>query len=311
MAGADSMAADLLTLSNDLQCLQVAPACGAAIARWEWNTALGTVPLLKAADAPDKDPFELGGFALVPWSNRITQGGFAHQGNHHALAENRAGEAYPIHGDGWMQAWSVVSHNAVEAVLGLHSRRHHGNPYEYDAEQRIQLIEDGFRLTLKASHRGRVALPYGLGFSFSFPFDEDSRLQAAASGVWLSGPDPIPIAHSNSIPPGWDFGQPAPLAAGPALDNCFSGWDGEMRLSWPRQQLILVLRVKENSGFYVLQRSAGSMHFRFQPVTHPIDAFHAKARPGLVSLAHGESVQMEVELRVEKTEGAVSATELS
>ena len=43
------MAAELLTLSNDLQRLQVAPACGAAIARWEWNTALGTVPLLQAA----------------------------------------------------------------------------------------------------------------------------------------------------------------------------------------------------------------------------------------------------------------------
>jgi aldose 1-epimerase len=300
------MSIDLLTLSNQRQQLQLAPGSGAGIARWDWSTPLGEVSLLCPANGL-QDPFCLGGLALLPWSNRMTQGGFAHQGVHYAVPENRAGEPYPIHGDGWMQSWNVASQGEDEAVLRLESRRHHGNPHEYDAQQHIRLHENGFSLTLAVTHRGRVSLPYGLGMSLCFACDQDSRLQAPASGIWLSGPDPIPIAHTSSFPAGWDFRRPAPPAAGQPLDNCYTGWDGEMRLSRPREHLMLMLRMKENSGYYVLQRAQGASHFSFAAVTHPIDAFHAKARPGLVSLANGESLTMELDLQVQRMEPAGEA----
>jgi aldose 1-epimerase len=295
-----AMAAEVLTLQSERQQLQLVPQLGGGVALWNWNTAQGPLPLLRPWDGSLQDPGNLACFPLLPWSNRITQGGFAHQGVHYAVRENRAGEPYPIHGDAWQQAWRVQSHTAQEVVIKLESRRHNDNPHEYDAQQRFSLLEDGLRITLKLTHRNRVSLLYGLGFSPCFVFDADSRLQAAASGVWLSGPDPIPIAHSSTLPPGWDFSEPAPLAAGQPLDNCFTGWDGEMRLSRPREHLMLVMRIKENSGYYVLQRCAGARYFSFQPVTHPIDAFHSKSRPGLVALANGESVLLEMDLRVEE-----------
>ncbi len=293
----------MLNLENESQILQLVPALGGGIAGWFWKAA-GADPLalLRSWDQQTHDPAALAGFALLPWSNRITQGGFAHQGVHHALQENRAGEAYPLHGDGWQQAWSVRSQSEREVILELQSRRHNGNPHEYDAEQRFILLEDGLRIRLKATHRGRTSMLYGLGMHLCFPIDAGSRLQAAANGVWLSGPDPIPVAHSSSFPPGWNFRLPQALAPEHAIDNCYTGWDGVMRLSQPLQHLMLSLSMKENSGYFILAHPKAAQHFCFEPVTHPIDAFHAKSRPGLVSLCAGESVAMELDLRVEKLE---------
>jgi aldose 1-epimerase len=294
------VSATILKLEDAQQQVQLLPAVGGGIARWNWNSGGDWFPVLRPWDGQSDDPCRLGGFPLLPWCNRITQGGFAHQGVHYALQENRAGEPYPIDGDGWQQPWQVGSHSERSAVLTLQSRRHLGNPHEYDAEQAFELKQDSLHIRLKVTHRGRTSLPYGLGMHLCFAAQAGSRLQAASNGVWLSGPDLVPIAHSSSFPPGWDFSQPAQFAADSAIDNCFTGWDGEMRLSLGALQRMLVLRMKNNSGFYILQRKAQASDFCFSPVTHPIDAFHAKARPGLVALAQGESAVLELELKVEK-----------
>lgn len=295
----------MVNLENAQQQLQLMPELGGGIAAWSWKpTEASQVPLLRPWDGHTQDPAALASFPLLPWSNRITQGGFAHQGIHHALKDNRAGEPYPLHGDGWQQPWTVRSASDTQAVLELQSRRHNGNPHEYDAEQEFSLLEDGLRLRLKLTHRGRTSLLYGLGWHLCFALDAGSRLQASASGVWLSGPDPIPVAHSTTFPPGWDFHLPAPMAAETVIDNCYTGWDGKMRLSRPEQHLLLALEMKDNSGYFVLAHAQSADALSFSPVTHPIDAFHAKARPGLVSLTAGESLTVEVNLRVQRMEGA-------
>lgn len=296
------MSSQILKLEDAQQQLELIPALGGGIARWNGNSGAEWFPLLRPWDGQSDDPCRLGGFPLVPWCNRVTQGGFAHQGVHYALQENRAGEPYPIDGDGWLQAWQVSRHSERGASLTLQSRRHLGNPYEYDAEQGFELEPDGLRIRLKLTHRGRHSLPYGLGMHLCFAAQAGSRLQAGATGVWLSGPDLVPIAHSSSFPAGWDFTQPGQFADDSAIDNCFTGWDGEMRLSLGASKRMLVLRMKDNSGFYILQRKAHASDFCFSPVTHPIDAFHAKSRPGLVSLAQGESAVLELLLKVEKLE---------
>ena len=294
------MDTEILTLQDGQQRLRLVPQLGGGISSWDWQTPQGGLALMRPWDGKSSDPASLACFPLVPWSNRITQGGFAHQGVHYALQNNYAGEPYPIHGDGWLQPWSVESHSAHAAVFRLQSRKHGGNPHEYDAQLRYELLEDGLRLMLKVTHRGRAPLPYGLGLHPCFSCDEATRLQFHARGGWLSGPDAVPIAHTEEFPPGWDFGEPAPPDGAGAIDNCYTGWDGVMRASHPREHLMMVMTMEKNSGTCVLMHPQNGRYFCFEPVSHPIDAFHVKGRPGLVSLAQGESAQIEVTLRVEK-----------
>jgi len=52
-------------------------------------------------------PFDLASNLLVPWSGRISGGGFPFDGLFHALAPNFPGEALPVHGNGFSSAWVV------------------------------------------------------------------------------------------------------------------------------------------------------------------------------------------------------------
>ena len=288
----------LLLLEDANQRLRLLPRLGAAVASWDWKTARGDVPLFRRWDEKSDDRYTFACFPLLPWSNRITQGGFAHQGAHYPIRPNRVGEPYPIHGDAWLQAWQVEHCDRELAVLSLHSRRHLDNPWEYDAEQRFALHPDGMTISLIVTHRGSRPLPYGLGLHPYFPCDRSTLLQATAGGTWLSGSDPIPIAHTTTLPPGWDFNRPARVAEGGAVDNCFSGWDGVMRIEWPQHTLALTMQAENHNGYSLLYRPPDPQFFCFEPISHPIDAFHMKARPGLAVLGNGQSARMDVNFRI-------------
>jgi aldose 1-epimerase len=58
------------------------------------------------------------------------------------------------------------------------SRRFHDLPYEYDAEQRLQLVPGGLDQSLRVTHRGATSMPYGLGFHPWLPRAPGTRLQA-------------------------------------------------------------------------------------------------------------------------------------
>lgn len=55
----------------------------------------------------------------------------------------------------------------------------------------------------------------------------------------------------------------------------------------------------QNDGFCLLYRPAEGHHFCFEPVTHPIDAFHMEGCPGLQVLETGQTLRQAVEWRFE------------
>jgi len=65
--------------------------------------------------------FDLASILLVPWSNRISGGGFTFAGKSHPLQPNLPQEPYPIHGNGFSSAWSVEDATATSAELSLMS----------------------------------------------------------------------------------------------------------------------------------------------------------------------------------------------
>ncbi|MFB2351563.1 aldose epimerase family protein, partial [Priestia megaterium] len=79
-------------------------------------------------------------------------GGFAQDGHFHPMQPNRAGESYPIHGDGWLQAWQLARPTPGTMVMTLESHRFAGNPYDYEAVQTFRLVEGGLDQELQVRH---------------------------------------------------------------------------------------------------------------------------------------------------------------
>jgi aldose 1-epimerase len=285
------MTAETVSLESDSQRLQLMPNLGGSVAAWDWKTRDGWTPLFRPWDGASEDRYTFACFPLVPWSNRITDGGFEQDGMFHPIRANRSNEPYPIHGDGWLQTWHITDRSDRRIELSLESHRFDGNPYHYASSQTFRLLPDGLAIDLTVTHLGRQPLPYGLGLHPYFVRNEKTRLLSKASGVWLSGEDPIPVAHTAAFPATWDYNTPSSLE-GPLIDNCFSGWDGRSVIDYPDRGLTLTMNMADCGGYSLMYRPPGLPYFCLEPITHPIDAFHMPGRPGLRVLAGGENMSL-------------------
>lgn len=290
------------------QRLGLLPTLGGSVAAWERNTPQGALALWRPWGGA-ADLYTTASFPLVPWSNRIGSGGFSHQGVNHPMRPNRTGEPYPIHGDGWLQPWAIAQPRPDTLEMTLESRYFDGNPYHYRATQTFTLREGGLDQSVSVTHLGRDPLPHGLGLHPWFLRTPGTRITAPVKGVWLSGRDPIPTEHTERFPDGWDL-NPGASAHGSFVDNGYTGWGGEALIEWPEHGLRVTMsepavqRAGSSSGFCLMYRPPQGPSFCFEPVSHPIDAFHLAGRPGLRMLAQGETVTMQVQWRVATTPDA-------
>jgi aldose 1-epimerase len=212
------------------QRLGLVPTLGGGVAAWSVQHRGAAMPLWRAWDGVSEDRYRLASFAMLPWSNRISGGGFEQGGRFVPMAANRIGEPYPIHGDGWLQPWTLQQPQPAVAQMRLASRHHDGDPYAYDALQRFELVEHGLVQTVSVTHRGTAPLPYGLGLHPWFPRTPRGTVSARVGGVWLSGADPLPTRHSTDLPPDWDLNAGAPMH-GSFIDNGYTGWDGRATIA--------------------------------------------------------------------------------
>jgi aldose 1-epimerase len=290
----------IVWLRHANQSLGLVPSLGGSVAAWQVHRPQGAFHLWRPWDEAAPDLYTTASFPLVPWSNRISGAGFSHAGQFHPIQPNRTGEPYPIHGDGWLQPWSLRQTTADAMEMVLKSDRFQGNPYQYTALQRFVLREDGMDQTLSVTHTGAQPLPYGLGQHPCFVRTPRSYLKAHVRGVWLSGSDPLPTEHTQDFPDSWNLNDGI-STRGSFIDNAFTGWAGEGSIVWPECPLELSMRVPEiqtrgqNDGYCLLYRPEAGPGFCFEPVTHPIDAFHAPDQPGLVVLGPQESLRLHVE----------------
>ncbi|TWO68679.1 aldose 1-epimerase [Caenimonas sedimenti] len=287
------------------QRLGLVPSLGGSVAAWQLDRPQGPLDLWRPWDGATPDLYRLASFAMVPWSNRISGGGFTHEGTSHPMRPNRAGEPYPIHGDGWLQPWQLAQPAPDTMVMTLESRRFDGNPYEYEATQTFRLVEGGLDQELQVRNLGSDPLPFGLGLHPWFPRTENTRITTPVKGVWLCGDDPLPTAHTTVFPEGWNLNE-GMQAWGSLIDNGFTGWGGQARIAWPELGLQLTMRMpdfEQDGGadrhFCLVYRPPQGPAFCFEPITQPIDAFHLPGRPGLRVLGTGEACSLCVQWRVE------------
>jgi aldose 1-epimerase len=285
------------------QHLGLVPSLGGSVAAWQADQPQGRLDLWRPWDGHTPDLYRLASFAMVPWSNRISGGGFTHDGRFHAMRPNRVGEPGPIHGDGWLQAWALSQPHDDTLVMTLESHRFDDNPYDYLATQTFRLVEGGLDQTVTLRHLGTSPLPYGIGLHPWFPRDAATRLTAPVQGVWLSGADPLPTAHTPDFPPTWDLN--AGISAhGSLIDNGYTGWGGTATVDWPERGLRLTATMPhfEDDGgaathYCLVYRPPVGPAVCFEPITQPIDAFNLPGQPGLRVLKTGQEMRLAVQWR--------------
>jgi len=282
-----------LTLSDGIAEAVVLPWLGAGLERYDLISSGRREPLFRAAPAETTDAFSLANILLVPWSNRISGGGFRFRGDFHRLEPNAPGEPFPIHGNGFQSEWQVKEHGPADAVLSLSSDG--PGPFRYEAEIAYSLAAGALTMSLTVVNKAPIALPYGLGFHPWLPRTPDVLLHAPAEGVWLEDQDHLPTARVEIAErPQWDFSSPRPLPA-QWINNAFDGWSGRAELLWPERRLSLTVEAGPALGVYILyspDRSAD--FFCFEPVNHSVDAHNlapATGAGGLAILGVGERAQ--------------------
>jgi aldose 1-epimerase len=292
---------EVLRLNNGRLGVEILPGAGAGMSRFTWSGRGEPLALMRTGDLTKKTPDgrldtnQLACYPLVPWSNRIAEGGFAVDGHRIALSANRHDEPFPIHGSGWQRDWTPQTVSGHEALLVLDETTPDG--WAYRASLRYLLRDDALHVELRVTNTGKTTMPFGLGLHPFFPCHGEATLLAPAAEVGITeGDSPLPVAFVE-VPPGWDFRLDRALPDG--LNHGFRAWNGDAVISWPR--LGLHLHIETDVDAFVMYTPADEDFFCFEPVDHAINAVHLPGGPvanGMTLLAPQTGFARHVVFRV-------------
>jgi aldose 1-epimerase len=287
-----------ILLRNAYLQAEILPAVAGGLSRLDWHGGGEPRQVLRAAATGQGLPLpttsQMACFPMLPWCNRIGGGGFPYGGRFVALAPNRPGEPFPIHGDGWQFAWQVGAQSDQAVTLTLD--RSDGTPFAYTARLHYQLDGSTLRVELEVRNAGDSALPFGLGLHPWLPRTKDVMLRAPARATWRRGSDGLPD-FPIPLPSEWDFTEFKALP-GDSIDQIFSGWNGQADIAWSD----LRLSIKADTRYVIVYAPAGADFFAVEPLSHAINGHNLAGGPegnGLVALAPGEALSKHVAFEVE------------
>lgn len=284
---AETTAPSVLTLFDGVAEAVVVPELGAGLASYDLIEEDSRTPLFRPRrDLRGAGPFDLANNLLLPWSNRISGGGFHFGGRFHPIAPNLTGEAYPIHGNGFSTAWAVESAEPAGAELSLTS--HGPGPFHYRERASYGLQAGALTMRIAIVNLAVEPLPFGLGFHPWIVRGTDTQLNAKAEWVVLETSDHLPSSKAPvSSYPQWDFSERRGLPS-KWINNASLGWDGRAAIVCRDRKLALEVEADPSLAVYIVYSpSDGADFFCFEPVTHPVDAHNLSGAPqanGLVIL---------------------------
>lgn len=273
----------LLELNAGAARLVIAPEMGGGIAALDVDSK----PVLRPWSGQESDGyFALASNILVPFSNRISGGGFNWNGHRHDVAPNLAGEACPIHGDGFQEVWNVESKSSDSASLVLESGAI--GPWRYAARQDFRIDHTSLRIDLTITNKGPDILPFGFGFHPWFPRTDETQLSFAADGVWMEDENYLPTEHrSLSDTREWAFDHPRRLP-GHWLNNAYSGWQQVAELRQGSAFTSVRISASPNLTHAIVHSVGEGCDFVcFEPVSHSVDAVN-RAASEMVELKPGQ-----------------------
>lgn len=250
-----------IALRADALAAELAPRVGGSIARFDLIHDGGRVPLLRGADGDYADVLEAGCFPLVPFANRIRGGRFTCDGREVRLAPNMKGDPSPLHGRGWLAAWTVERVGGAEAEFAY---RHPAGewPWEYEARQFFALDGEGLSVRLTCRNLSAERMPCALGLHPYYPCDAATVLDTQVDSVWTIDAAVLPVAN---VPAAGRYDLRRRRICGQGLDNGFDGWGGRATIHWPERDVTLTLTSPDAGRFQVYSPAAGGL-FVAEPV---------------------------------------------
>jgi aldose 1-epimerase len=247
--------------------------------------------LLHGTDAAIGDVLDAACFPLVPFANRIRGGSFSCDGRTVTLHPNMAGDANPLHGQGWRAAWTVVETGESHARL---SYRYAADewPWDYEAQQSIALDSRGLSLRLSCTNLSPERMPCGLGFHPYYPCDGETVLDTVVERAWTIDAAVLPV---EAVPAVGRYDLRERRICGQSLDNGFDGWSGSASIRWPGEKAGLRLSSPDARRFQVYSPASGGV-FVAEPVQNANAALNAPqdrwADLGLAILEQGQNAEI-------------------
>lgn len=268
--------------------VQLLPALGGCILRFDRVADGQRQPLLRDADATITQVLDAACFPLVPFANRIRGGTFSCDGRTIVLKPNMAGDSSPLHGQGWQASWQVVDAAEDHAGLSFHHRAGEW-PWDYEAKQSIRLDADGLSLELTCRNLSAMRMPCGLGFHPYYPCTDGTVLDTQVASAWTVDAATLPV---DNVPARGRYDLRDRRICGQALDNGFDGWSGVAAMAWPGQGASLRLSSPDAARFQVYSPMEGGT-FVAEPVQNANAALNAPQAEwpelGLTLLEQGQS----------------------
>jgi len=286
----------LLRLTADDYALDVDPALGGSIARFEWRG----LALMRATCGPSV--LDTACFPLVPFSNRIAHGRFRAGGRAFRLAPNFPGRDHPhtLHGFGWLSPWRVAEADEARAVL-VHEHEAGEWPWSYRAEQEFALSEAGLRHSLAVTNLSATPMFAGLGVHPYFPRSARTLYRGLHRGEYQVDGEVLPVGldlRAEAI----DWWQGAPVATRP-IDTAYTGREGALAIVWPERNLSLAIEPSPALTFTVVYVPRDEDIFCVEPVSHAIDAINdADPQSGALWLGPRETMRIHIDYRAEALE---------
>ncbi|TCU61006.1 aldose 1-epimerase [Novosphingobium sp. PhB57] len=268
--------------------LELAPERGGAVLRLDWHGE----PLMRPACG--STIFDVGSFPLVPFSNRIAKGRFNTGARKGTIAPNFPGSdhPHPLHGFGWLTAWSVIEQDDNHALLE-HTYPGGEWPWPYRARQTFELGAQGLTNRLSITNLGDAPMPAGLGFHPYFPRDAETVYRGLHRGEWYNTPDCLPSSldeHEEAID--WWQGESVDTRA---VDTAYTGREGMLEIDWPARGLGLTIAPSEELTTTVVFTPQGQDYFCVEPVSHATDAIN-RAPETLAWLEPGQTATVSMTL---------------
>jgi aldose 1-epimerase len=283
-----------VTLRHGDSEVALAPEIGGSILSWtDRGTPILRPPLPNSLDLSLVR--SLGGYPLVPFSNRIARGEFIFDGAHYELPPMSGGNA--LHGVGWKRAWTVARATANSAMLRLDHAPDELWPFAFLAEQDFAIGNSGlsWRMRLTNLHSGPA--PAGIGFHPYLPRGDGVTLHFHADGVWFNGPDSIPFRH-GPVPFEWNHSAGRRVGS-TILDNCFTGWRGPAVLEYATHRVSIA--ADPVFRFCVAFTPEDKDFFAVEPVSHMNDGVNRMGGDtdhGVAVLQQGETLSGEMRMQV-------------
>ncbi len=278
--------------------LVLSPSIGGSISTFQWAGEGRSRGILRKCNEPLEKILDAASFPLVPYVNRIRGGSFIFRGREVRLAPNMAGDPSPLHGQGWLGAWTVEEQGEARAVL---SYDHPAGewPWEYEAGQHFELDERGLSVGLTCRNRGSEPMPCGLGQHPYFDCGAETRIDTTVTHAWTIDANVLPV---EEVVADGRYDLRERLVCGQDLDNGFSGWNGEARMSDPDWPYDVILSSLQARFFQLYSPSQGGI-FVAEPVTHANAALNAAEGQweelGMRVLEPGETMRLDMRIELD------------